>query len=68
METYQVSQTFCATMVRTYEATTGRLISDVRSIRTLIKAGQPTSTRTSSYALPVESKETVYKLSQDRRM
>ena len=68
METYQVSRKYCVTTVLTYEAHTGKLISDVRSIQTLTKVEQPTSTRISLYALPVGSKETVYKLSQDRRM
>lgn len=61
MQTYQVSETFSVTTERTYEALTGRLISDVRSIRTLIRVEQPTSTRISSSVSPAVSKETVYK-------
>jgi hypothetical protein len=61
METYQVSETFSATTVRTYEVRTGRLISDVHSIRTLIKVAQPTSTKISLSVSPVACRETVYK-------
>lgn len=61
METYQVSQTSSDTTVRTYEVHTGKLISDVRSIRTLIKVVQPTSTKISLSVLPAEFRETVYK-------
>ena len=61
METYQVSEMFSATTVQTYEVRTGRLISDVHSIRTLIRVVQPTSTKTYSFVSPVAYRETVYK-------
>jgi hypothetical protein len=54
-------------MERVYDKDTGRLISNALSTRTLINQEALISTITYSYASPVESKVTVYKLSHNKK-
>jgi hypothetical protein len=65
--TYQAYEKYSSIMERVYDKDTGRLISNALSIRTLINQEALISTITYSYASPVESKVTVYKLSHNKK-
>jgi helix-turn-helix protein len=60
METYLISRTYSVTTEQTFERRTGRLISDVHSIRTLIKVEPQILTEIYSSVSPAESKEIAY--------
>jgi hypothetical protein len=65
--TYQTYEKYSSTMERVYDKSTGRLISSALSTLTLTNQEALISTITYSYALPVESKVTVYKLSHNKK-
>ena len=65
--TYQAYEKYSSIMERVYDKDTGRLISNALSIRTLTNQEALISTITYSYASPVESKVTVYKLSHNKK-
>jgi len=65
--TYQTYEKYSSTTEQVYDKDTGRLISSVLSIRTLINQGVLISTITYSSASPAESKVTVYKLSHNKK-
>jgi len=65
--TYQTYEKYLSTTEQVYDKDTGRLISSVLSIRTLINQGVLISTITYSSASPAESKVTVYKLSHNKK-
>jgi hypothetical protein len=65
--TYQVYEKYSSIMERVYDKDTGRLISNALSTRTLTNQEALISTITYSYASPVESKVTVYKLSHNKK-
>ena len=60
--TYQVSEQYSVTMERTCVQTTDKSTSVVRSIQILIRAEQRILIKISLSVLPVEYRETVYKL------
>jgi len=65
--TYQVSKKYLYTTEHKSDKETGKLISSVLSTPTLTNQEALISTITYTYALPVESKVTVYKLSHSKR-
>jgi hypothetical protein len=65
--TYQISEKYLYTMERKYDKDTGKLISSVHSTPTHTSQEVLISTITYTYASPVESKVTVYKLSHSRK-
>jgi hypothetical protein len=65
--TYQVSEKFLSTTEQVYDKATGKLISSVLSIPTHTNLEVRISTITYSFASPVESKVTVYKLSHNEK-
>jgi hypothetical protein len=65
--TYQVLEKYLYTTEHKSDKDTGRLISNVLSTPTLTNQGVLISTITYTYASPVESKVTVYKLSHSKR-
>jgi hypothetical protein len=65
--TYQISEKYLYTMERKYDKDTGKLISSVHSTPTHTNQEVLISTITYTYASPVESKVTVYKLSHSKK-
>jgi hypothetical protein len=65
--TYQTYEKYSSIMERVYDKNTGKLTSSALSIRTLTSQEALISTITYSYASPVESKVTVYKLSHSEK-
>jgi hypothetical protein len=64
---YQILETFLFITALLYVALMGKLILDVRSMVTLISRQQQTLIKIFLSALLAESKETVYKSSQDKK-
>lgn len=64
---YQILETFLFITALLYVALMGKLILDVRSMVTLISRQQQTLIKIFLSALLAESKETAYKLSQDKK-
>jgi hypothetical protein len=65
--TYQVSEKYLYTTEHKSDKETGKLISSVLSTPTLTNQEALISTIIYTYASPVESKVTVYKLSHSKR-
>lgn len=65
--TYQVLEKYSYTMEHKSGRDTGRLISSVHSIQILINLEVLISLQIYTYALPVASKEIVYKLSHSKK-
>lgn len=65
--TYQVLEIFLFITALLFVALMGKLISDVHSMVTRINQQQQTLIKIYSSVLPVEYKEIVYKLLQDRK-
>jgi hypothetical protein len=65
--TYQVLEKYLYTMEHKLGKDTDKLISSVRSIQILTNLEVLISLKIYTYALPVESKEIVYKLSHSKK-